>query len=137
MVQAQSQGYGCAPRVTQHDGTVDTEDREGISDQVSLGSRTPCRTVGTVAIAKARTVERNHAVSLGYQVEHPASIEVLGCDHVAVEQNDRGAFPPLNVMQADPIYGNELTSRWMLALRFPRAIDVVHRHCCNCGSSRC
>ena len=125
MVQPQSQGYGCAPGVTQHDGTVDAEDSEGISDQLSLGSRTPCRTVRTVAVAKTRTVERNHAMSLGYQVEHPASIEILGRDHVAVEQNDRGAFPPLDVMQADTIHGNELTSRRMLALRFPRAIDVV------------
>jgi hypothetical protein len=44
------------------------------------------------------TVERYHAMSLGYQVEHPASIEILGRDYVAVEQNDRGAFTPLDVM---------------------------------------
>ena len=137
MVQPQSQGYGCAPGVTQHDGTIYAEDSEGISEQVSLSSRTPCRTVWTVAVAKTRTVERYHAMSLGYQVEHPTSIEIFGGDHVAVEQNDRGAFPPLDVMQADTIHGNELTSRRMLALRFPRAIDVVHRHCCNCGRSRC
>ena len=41
MVQPQSQGYGCAPGVTQHDGTVDAEDSEGIAEQFSLGSRTP------------------------------------------------------------------------------------------------
>src|SRR6476469_2331747 len=136
MVQPQSQRYGCAPGVAQHDGTVDTEASEGISEQLSLGSRTPCRTVGTVAVAKTRTVERNHAMSLGHQVEHPASIEILCCDYVAVEQNDRGTFPPFNVMKADAIHGNELAGRRMLALRFPRAVDVVHGRCCNCGRSR-
>ena len=105
--------------------------------QLSLGSRTPCRTVRTVAVAKTRTVERDHAMSLGYQVEHPASIEILGRDHVAVEQNNRGPFPPLDVMQADTAHRDELTNRWMLAFRFPRAIDVVSRHCCKCGRSRC
>ena len=110
---------------------------EGISDQVSLGSRTPCRPVRTVAIAKTRTVERDHAVSLGYQVEHLATNEILGRDHVAVEQNNWGPFPSLDVMQADTIHGDELTRGRILPLRFPGAIDVVYRHCCNGGRSRC
>ena len=42
--------------MTQDDGTVYAEDSEGISDQFSLSSRTPCRTVWTFAISKTRTV---------------------------------------------------------------------------------
>jgi hypothetical protein len=48
---------------------------------------------------------------------------------VAVQQNNRRTFAPLDVLQADAINRSELTSRRMLALSFPRAINVVCHHC--------
>jgi hypothetical protein len=48
--------------VAKDDGTVDAEDNERFSEKFGLLAGTPSRTVRTITISKARTVERNYAM---------------------------------------------------------------------------
>jgi hypothetical protein len=48
--------------MTKDDGTVDAQHNKRLSEKVGLLAGTPSRTVRTVTISKARTVERNYAM---------------------------------------------------------------------------
>src|SRR3954452_20229790 len=87
-------------------------------------------------MAETKTIEGDHAMSPAYQVKHPAYVEILGGNYIAVEQNDRWPFTLLDVMQADAVHRNELPQRRMFVLGPSRAIDVIERHCCEGGCRR-
>src|SRR4029078_13623156 len=121
--------------MTQDNGSLDIKNIKRISKQVGLGTGTPCGTVRTVTVPKPRTVERDYPMSPREQFQHSACPEILSCDHVAVEQDDRRSFALLDVMKSDAVDGYKAPGGRMFTFGFPCAVDVVCRHCCQ--RSRC
>jgi hypothetical protein len=52
-------------------------------------------------MAEARTVEHDDAVSLGQVVDDSADLEILDHCAVAMQQDDRRAVAPVEVMEAE------------------------------------
>jgi hypothetical protein len=71
-------------------------------------------------MSKARPVKRNHAVFLRRLVEQTAGFEIFDHAPVAMEQNQRNASSPIDVVEADALNSNEPPDRRITALSSAR-----------------
>jgi hypothetical protein len=100
MIKCERQGYERAPGVADNDGTPHAERFECFSQQISLLLRRPHRAEGPVAIPKTRAVKRDNAtLPPSRKIEQPAQCEIISCNDIAVEKEDRPTLAPLEVVK--------------------------------------
>ena len=76
---------------------------ESLADQLGLAVRRPDHVAGPGAVPVSGTVEGDDPVFPGGAVEQAARLEVLDHAAVAMQQRQRRAGPPLDVMQPDAV----------------------------------
>ncbi len=64
------------------------------------------------------SVERDYAVLLRRQIKQAAGLKVFDHAPVAVQQDQRGSCPPLDVVEAHTLHRNESPDRRVTTLSF-------------------
>jgi hypothetical protein len=90
---------------------LDAQCLEGTEQEIGLRRCTPCRALRPVAVAVARSVERDHPVPLGHPVEDAAQHPVVRGNDVAVQKHDGWTLALLEIMQPDAIHLDEPPAR--------------------------
>src|SRR5690242_15586741 len=105
-----------SPGMAEHEGTLDAQLCQGFPQQLGLRRRRPGSPTRPVAVAEARTVEHDDAVSLCQAVDNAADLELLDHRAVAMQQNQRRALAAVEVVEPDAVELDEAAMRRMLAL---------------------
>ena len=84
-----------------------TDFLESGGNKVSLRLRRPDGAPGPVAVAKSRTVDRDHAVVFGGQINQAAGLKVFDHAPVAVQQDQRGSCPAVDVVEPNAVHRDE------------------------------
>ncbi|MEJ8852488.1 hypothetical protein [Variovorax rhizosphaerae] len=86
-------------------------------------------------MTEAWPIERDHAMVLRKPIDEAARVEIVERHGVPVQQHDGWAFPPINVVQANPVDLREKALGWMLA--FGAASLLIGPRCGRSGGGNC
>ncbi|BAL08361.1 hypothetical protein BJA01nite_47910 [Bradyrhizobium japonicum] len=76
---------------------------------------------------ESRSVEHDHPVILGCQIDQAARLEILDHAAIAVEENQRPAIAALHIVQPNPVDVDEPTPWRVITLRFIGKMPVRDR----------
>ena len=102
--------------MSKHDRLFDAKVRKRILEEVGLGRRRPDDIAGPQAVAESGTIEHDHAIILGGEIDQTTRFEILDHAAIAMEQNQRPAGSPLDIVQADTVDVDEPTLWGVIAL---------------------
>jgi hypothetical protein len=102
----------------------------------SLRRWRPNNVTRPITMAEARSIENDDAIILGSQIDQTTGFEILDHAAVAVQQDQRRARAPLDIVEPDSVYFEESTSVGIVVFRITGQAAVREGRYCQSTDSR-